>query len=72
MVISWLAGLNLGFFAWHAGLKHLKLYYAIPLTFLIFFESRNMVMKNCMDKIYYPLEPLYRKVRKDHKSSIEK
>ena len=59
IILSWIGGLNIAFVGYHLGLKHLKKYIGLPLTFLLFFESRNFLMKNCMDKIYFPIEPLY-------------
>ncbi len=55
ITMSWLGGINIAFFAYHCGLKHLRKYIGLPLTFIIFFESRNLIMKNCMDRIYFPI-----------------
>ena len=59
MSLSWLLGLNIAFFGYHLAFKHLKLFVGIPLTVVSFFVSRNLIMRNCMDKIYFPLNPLY-------------
>lgn len=67
VVLSYLGGLNLAFFAWHFGIKNLKPYIGIPLTLVTFFLSRNFIMKNCMDKVYFPIAPLYAKMRQEEK-----
>ena len=72
IILSWLAGINLAFFSWHLGIKNLRKYLGIPLAFLIFFESRNIFMRNAMDKIYFPLEPVYKKTRGDDKQQLSK
>ena len=67
LVLSWVGGINLAFFAYNLGFKHLKKYVGIPLTFVTFFLSRNMIMKSCLDKIYFPIAPLYEKMRGEEK-----
>jgi hypothetical protein len=72
LLLSWLLGINAAFFAYHLGLKHLRKYLGIPLTFIVFFETRNLAMRNCMDKIYFPIEGLYYKVRGEEKKGVQK
>lgn len=35
------------------------------LTFVVFTQARNWALNSCMDRIYYPIEPLYRITRKN-------
>lgn len=67
VTLSYVLGANITFFSYHFAFKHMKLYVGIPLTIATFFVSRNLLMKNCMDKIYFPLYPIYQKVRGDEK-----
>jgi hypothetical protein len=66
-LISWLGGFNIAFFCYHLAFKYLKLYVGLPITFATFFISRNLIMKSCMNKIYYPISPLYEKIRAEDK-----
>ena len=61
---SMLIGANVCAFSYFLLWRHLKLYVGIPLTFMSFFLTRNLVMKSCVNNFYYPLEPLYKEVRK--------
>ena len=38
-------------------------YIALPLSFGAYFLSRNLILRNCMDRIYYSLEPIYLKLK---------
>ena len=67
LVLSYVGGLNISFLAWHLGIKNLKAYLGIPLVIATFFISRNFIMKNCMDKIYFPIKPIYDKLRQEEK-----
>lgn len=67
MILSYLGGINVAFFAYNLGLKHMKKYIGIPLTFVLFFETRNILMKNFMNKIYFPIQPLYLQLRDQEK-----
>ena len=69
MLVSWLLGLNIAFFGYHFAFKHIKLYLGLPLTAATFFVSRNLIMRNCMDKIYFPLKPLYDQLKAEEKLS---
>lgn len=66
-LLSWIGGANFAFFAYHLAFKHFKPFIGLPLTAVTFFLSRNLIMKNCMDKVYYPLLPLYQKMRSEDK-----
>ncbi len=57
--ISYLVGINAALISYQCGLKRLKWYVSPILTFAVFFVSRNYVLKNCIDRIYYPLQPVY-------------
>ena len=35
----------------------------MPLGFVTFLVSRNLIMRNCMDRIYYPGEMVYKRYR---------
>ena len=65
--ISYLVGLNCAAFAYFAGFRHLKPFVGVPFTLITFYLARNFSMKRCMDRLYYPVEPLYEEVRR-HKT----
>ena len=70
-LLSWVGGANIAFFGYHLAFKHLKRYIGLPLTIATFFLSRNIIMKRCMDKVYYPLQPLYEKMRAEEKKKVQ-
>jgi len=72
ILLSWVGGLNVAFVGYHVLFKNLKRFIGLPLTFVVFFEARNLIMKNCMDKIYYPIEPLYQRLRSTEKKEQPK
>jgi hypothetical protein len=51
------------------GFRHLKPYVGIPLTVVTFFLGRNLALRNSMDKIYFPLQPLYEGMRAEEKKA---
>lgn len=67
IAVSWLIGLNVAFLGYHLAFKNLKRYVGLPLTVATFFVTRNLVMRNCMDKIYYPLHQLYKAMKAEEK-----
>lgn len=69
--VSWLLGANITFFAYHMAFKHMKRYVGIPLTIATFFVSRNLIMKGCMDRIYWPLDGIYKRMRAEDKQRKE-
>ena len=69
IIMSWMFGINLGFLSYHIAFKYLKAYVGIPLTFIVFFESRNFLMQRVMDKVYFPLQPIYQRLRNEEKKS---
>lgn len=66
--VSYLLGINCAIAGYFMGLGRLRWYVSAPTTFVVFFLSRNLVMKNCIDKVYYPVQPLYQQVWKSHKA----
>ena len=60
-------GANLGFFSYYLLKSKLYWYYAAPLAFSVYFVSRNLMMRNCIDRIYYPGEAIYHNFRNDEK-----
>jgi hypothetical protein len=65
--MSWMLGLNASFLLYHAAFKHMKLYVGIPLTLIVFSQTKNLMFYQCLNKIYYPIEPLYFKVKKENR-----
>lgn len=63
MNLSTAIGLNVGFFSYQALKTKLYWYVALPLGFGAYFVARNIVMRNCMDRIYYPGEMVYKRYR---------
>ena len=61
--LSQILGLNIGFFTYQALKTRLYWYVAMPLGFVTFLVSRNLIMRNCMDRIYYPGEMVYKRYR---------
>ena len=61
---SYLIGLKCAAFAYFGALRHMKLYVGLPLTVVTFAMSRNLAMKSCINRLYYPVEPLYDEVRR--------
>jgi hypothetical protein len=53
--ISYILGLNAALASYCLVFSRLRWYVSLPLTFAVGFVSRNLVMKYCMDKIYYPI-----------------
>ena len=60
-----IAGLNIGFFMYQFLKTKLHWYIAMPLGFSAYFVSRNILMTNCMDRIYYSSEHVYKEIRKN-------
>ena len=55
VMISHLLGFNLALASYFCGFGKLRWYVSTPLTFATYFLFRNLVMKNLIDKIYYPI-----------------
>ena len=56
-------GLNLGWFTYQILKTSLHWYVAMPLGFTVYFLGRNVLTRNCMDRIYYSSEHVYKKFR---------
>ena len=65
-------GLNIGFFTYQALKTRLYWYVAMPLGFVTYLVSRNLMMRNCMDRIYYPGEMVYKRYRGTDVQKVEK
>lgn len=63
MNLSVLVGGNIGFFMYQGMKTTMHWYIALPLSFGAYFLSRNLILRNCMDRIYYSLEPIYLKLK---------
>lgn len=61
---SYLIGFQTAVFAYFGAFRHLKLYVGIPLTITTFALARNLTMKGSINRLYYPMEPLYNEVRR--------
>ena len=62
--ISYLIGINCAAFGYFGVFRHLKLYVGIPLTVIAFALGKNLSMKGSINRLYYPIEPLYEEVRR--------
>ena len=60
MSISKLVGMNflLAFYLC-SRMHERRMLVALPIMYAFYHVSTNLVMKNCMDSIYYPIRPLY-------------
>ena len=59
--VSKLMGMNcLLLFYIVGGFHERKMFIALPLLFAAYQVSTNLMMKNCMDSVYYPIRPLYK------------
>jgi L-lactate permease len=61
--VSTLIGVNIAFFSYCLVLRKMKVYVSLPLTLAIYFLSRNLVMKNCLERIYLPLDYVFKEIR---------
>jgi hypothetical protein len=55
MLMSTILGINTGFFTYRILSLSLHWYIALPIGFASFYVSRNLIMRNSMDKIYFSL-----------------
>lgn len=65
MVSSYVIGANVWLFTYQLFKLRLYWYVALPLSFATGFVTRNLVMKNCIDRIYYPGHEVYNKYRRE-------
>ena len=61
--VSTLIGANIAFFAYSLVLRKMKVYVSFPMTLAIYLLSRNLVMKNNLDRIYLPMESVFNEIR---------
>ena len=64
--VSNILGINCAVFSYLGAFRHLRWYMSIPLTFTAYFFTRNLVLKRAIDKIYYPIEPIFKSIRHSH------
>lgn len=64
LAVSYLVGLNCAALAYFGALRHFRPYLGIPLTCITFAMARNLSLKGSINKVYYPVEPLYEEVRR--------
>lgn len=62
--VSTLLGFNVAFFSYYLALRFLKPYVGIPLALGTFLVTRNILCRNSLERIYYPMEPVYQEIRK--------
>ena len=67
MSVSNLIGLNAAFFSYCLLFRNLKNYVFLTFSFFTFLTARNLVSKNSLERIYLPIEPIYKEIRK-HRS----
>ena len=53
--ISYVCGLNAALFSYWLLFRKLKVYLGVPLTLCVFYQTRNLIVRNSLDKIYYPI-----------------
>lgn len=63
MTMSTLLGVNIGYFSYRLMVTSLHWYVAMPLGFACYFVSRNLLMRNCMDRIYFSVEHVFKRFR---------
>lgn len=71
LIIANVIGLNLGYVAYHTLFWNLYLVAWIPLSFLVFFFARNYVLSRSIDRVYFPLESIFKTYWKREKSTSE-
>ena len=58
-----LVGLNCAVFGYFALFRHMRLYLGVPLTMISYSLGKSFSMKGYINRVYYPIEPLYNEVR---------
>ena len=53
--ISYICGLNAALISYGFLFRKLKLYLGIPLTLCVYYQTRNLTVRNSLDRIYYPI-----------------
>ena len=67
MLISTILGINSGFFTYKILSLSLHWYIALPIGFATFYVSRNLIMKNSLDRIYFSLQDIFFRFRDESK-----
>jgi hypothetical protein len=68
MVSSYVFGANVWLFSYNLLKLRLIWYVAMPISFSLGFVVRNYIMKNCIDRIYYPGHQVYNRFREEEKN----
>jgi hypothetical protein len=55
VAISYICGFNAAFISYWGLFRKLKPYVGLPFTLAVYLVVRNITLKNCMDRIYYPI-----------------
>ena len=63
MNMSTLLGANIGFLTYRVLVTSLHWYVALPLGVASYFVSRNLIMRNCMDRVYFSTEHIFKRYR---------
>ena len=63
IAVSYIAGINAGALTYFGLHRYIKLYLLLPLTVIAFSQTRNLVTRNGIDRIYIPLEPVFTDIK---------
>ena len=58
---------NVSFFSYHTFLRNLKFVFKVPLSLFIYFYFLNRVVKNYIDRLYFPMRDIFKQIRPDKK-----
>ena len=61
--ISYIVGLNCAALGYFGMFRHLRKYIGVPLAFVAFSLGKSLTTKSLVNRMYYPIEPLYNEVR---------
>jgi len=53
--ISYICGLNAALISYWLLFRNLKVYLGVPLTLCVYYQTRNLTVRNSLDRIYYPI-----------------
>jgi hypothetical protein len=71
MMMSNVLGANIGYFSYRLMATSLHWYVALPLGFGAYYVSRNLIMRNCMDRIYFSLEHVFKRYRQESSATAK-
>jgi len=63
LLIGNIVALNVGYLTYHTIFWNLYMVARMPLAFVVGFIVRNYVLKKSIDRIYYPLDPIFKQYR---------